>query len=78
MQTDPQSLSFILNELGEDHSQYFNAMAPPIIQTSNFVFEKVDDLSRAFEDEMGGYIYSRGLNPTADILRKKLAALDGA
>lgn len=27
---------------------------------------------------MGGYIYSRGLNPTVDILRKKLAALDGA
>jgi cystathionine beta-lyase/cystathionine gamma-synthase len=27
---------------------------------------------------MDGYIYSRGLNPTVDILRKKLAALDGA
>jgi cystathionine beta-lyase/cystathionine gamma-synthase len=27
---------------------------------------------------MGGYLYSRGLNPTVDILRKKLAALDGA
>ncbi len=78
MQADPQSLSYILNELGEEHGQYFNAMVPPIVQTSNFVFEKVADLSRAFEDEMGGYIYSRGLNPTVDILRKKLAALDGA
>jgi cystathionine beta-lyase/cystathionine gamma-synthase len=27
---------------------------------------------------MSGYLYSRGLNPTVDILRKKLAALDGA
>ena len=27
---------------------------------------------------MGGYLYSRGLNPTVEILRKKLAALDGA
>jgi cystathionine beta-lyase/cystathionine gamma-synthase len=27
---------------------------------------------------MAGYLYSRGLNPTVDILRKKLAALDGA
>lgn len=69
--------SYILNELGEDREHYFNAVAPPIIQTSNFVFRKVDDLTKAFEDEMGGYLYSRGLNPTVDILRKKLAALDG-
>ena len=27
---------------------------------------------------MKGYLYSRGLNPTVEILRKKLAALDGA
>ena len=71
-------LSQIINELGEDRQQYFNAVAPPIIQTSNFVFNKVGDLSRAFEDEMSGYLYSRGINPTVDILRKKLAALDGA
>ena len=71
-------LSYIINELGEDRGQYFNAVAPPIMQSSNFVFDKVEDLGRAFEDEMGGYLYSRGLNPTVDILRKKLAALDGA
>ncbi len=71
-------LSYILNELGEEREQYFNAIAPPIIQTSNFAFNKVDDLKSAFEDEMGGYLYSRGINPTVDILRKKLAALDGA
>src|SRR5204862_855055 len=73
-----QELSFILNELGEGRENYFNAVSAPIIQTSNFAFEKVDDLSRALEDEMNGYLYSRGLNPTVDILRKKLAALDGA
>jgi len=71
-------ISQIINELGEDRENYFNAVAPPIMQTSNFAFKKVADLSKAFEDEMGGYIYSRGLNPTVDILRKKLAALDGA
>src|SRR6185437_9787634 len=32
----------------------------------------------ALQDEMRGYLYSRGLNPTVEILRKKLAALDGA
>lgn len=71
-------ISQIINELGEDRDHYFNAIAPPIIQTSNFAFKNVAALSKAFEDEMGGYLYSRGLNPTVDILRKKLAALDGA
>jgi len=71
-------LSYILNELGEERSQYFNAVAPPIVQASNFAFNTVDELARAFEDEMGGYLYSRGLNPTVDILRRKLAALDQA
>src|ERR1700746_3602434 len=72
------SISYILNELGEERENYFNAISAPIIQTSNFAFQKVDDLSKALEDEMNAYLYSRGLNPTVEILRKKLGALDGA
>ena len=71
-------ISFILNELGEDREQYFQAIAPPIVQTSNFAFKTVDAIRQSFKDEYSGYLYSRGLNPTVDILRKKLAALDGA
>jgi cystathionine beta-lyase/cystathionine gamma-synthase len=71
-------LSYIINELGEERENYFNAIAPPIIQTSNFAFKTVADLRSALEDEMSDYLYSRGLNPTVEILRKKLAALDGA
>ena len=71
-------ISYILNELAEDRSQYFNAVAPPIMQSSNFVFGTVEEMRAAFEDEYTFYIYSRGLNPTVDILRKKLAALDAA
>lgn len=71
-------LSFILNELGEERDQYFRAIAPPIMQTSNFAFSNVEDLAKVFEDEFSAYLYSRGLNPTIDILRTKLAALDGA
>ncbi len=71
-------ISYIINELGEEREQYFNAVAPPIIQTSNFAFRKIADLKKAFADEYSTYLYSRGLNPTVDILRKKLAALDGA
>src|SRR3984957_1930667 len=71
-------ISYIINELGEDRDQYFNAIAPPIMQTSNFKVDTVDELKALFEDEHSGYLYSRGLNPTVEILRKKLAALDGA
>jgi cystathionine beta-lyase/cystathionine gamma-synthase len=71
-------ISYIINELAEDREQYFNAIAPPIIQTSNFLFRTVDDLRYAFIDEYSTHLYSRGRNPTVDILRKKLAALDGA
>ena len=78
MSEKTNDLSYILNELGEDRELYFNAIAPPIIQASNFAFDTVDDLRKAFVDEYSTYLYSRGLNPTVDILRKKLAALDGA
>lgn len=71
-------LSYILNELGEERGEYFRAVAPPIVQTSNFAFKKVDDLRKSFEDEYSTWLYSRGLNPTVEILRKKLAALDEA
>jgi cystathionine beta-lyase/cystathionine gamma-synthase len=71
-------LSYILNELGEDRSQYFNAIAPPIIQTSNFAYKSVADFRKGLSDEYNTLVYSRGNNPTVDILRKKLAALDGA
>ncbi len=71
-------ISFILNELGEDRENYFNAVAPPIVQTTNFAFNTVSELRDAMADEFDSNIYSRGQNPTVNILRKKLAALDGA
>jgi cystathionine beta-lyase/cystathionine gamma-synthase len=71
-------LSYIINELGEDRENYFNAIAPPIIQSSNFAFESVDEMRSAFADEYSTYLYSRGVNPTVEILCKKLAALDHA
>ncbi|HJW15860.1 MAG TPA: PLP-dependent aspartate aminotransferase family protein [Flavisolibacter sp.] len=73
-----KDLSYIINELAEDRESYFNAIAPPIMQSSNFAFKTIAALRTAFDDEMGGYLYSRGLNPTVEILRKKLAALDQA
>ncbi len=71
-------ISYILNEFAEERENYFNAVSPPIMQTSNFIFNTVEDMRKAFADEYSTYLYSRGRNPTVDILRKKLAALDGA
>jgi cystathionine beta-lyase/cystathionine gamma-synthase len=71
-------LSYILNELGEERENYFNAVSPPIIQTSNFTFNTVADFRKALGNEYDATLYSRGHNPTLNILRQKLAALDGA
>lgn len=72
------NISHIINELGEDRHNYFNAVAPPIFQTSNFAVETFADMRAAFADERSAFIYTRTGNPTVDMLRKKLAALDGA
>ena len=71
-------LSEILTHLGENRQQYFNAIAPPVIQTSNFQFPDLTAFREGFADELGHHVYSRGNNPTVEILRKKIAALEGA
>ena len=38
----------ILTHLGEEREKYFNAVAPPIIQTSNFKFDTIADLKKRF------------------------------
>ncbi len=72
------NLSHILNHLGEDRDKYYKAISPPIIQSSNFAFDKVDDLRQMLTDESAHHIYTRGNNPTVEILRKKVAALESA
>lgn len=71
-------LSEILNHLGEDREQYFNAVSPPIIQTSNFAFPNLSAFRDAFVDELDAHLYTRGNNPTVKILRQKIAALEEA
>jgi cystathionine beta-lyase/cystathionine gamma-synthase len=70
-------ISYIINRLGEENGGDICAVAPPIVQTSNFAFRKVSDLRKAIADEKNSLVYSRGNNPTLTILSKKLAALEG-
>ncbi|MFC4822599.1 trans-sulfuration enzyme family protein [Dokdonella ginsengisoli] len=71
-------LSYILNHLGEDRERYFGAVAPPIVQSSIFAFPSVAKMREGFRDELGRHVYTRGNNPTVEILRRKVAALEGA
>src|ERR1700754_2169650 len=71
-------LSYILNHLGEDRETYFGAVAPPIVQSSIFAFPSVAAMRHGFTDELASHVYTRGNNPTVEILRKKVAALEGA
>lgn len=71
-------LSYILNHLGEERAGYHGAVTPPIVQSSIFAFPSVDQMRHGFADEFGEHMYTRGNNPTVAVLRKKVAALEGA
>src|SRR5215468_11285140 len=71
-------LSYIINHLGEERETYRGAVSPPIFQSSIFAFPDVAAMREAFRDEYQRTTYTRGNNPTVEILRKKVAALEGA
>jgi cystathionine beta-lyase len=71
-------LSQILNHLGEEREEYYGAVAPPVFQTSNFCFRSVLEMREKLKREMETPFYTRGYNPTVAMLRKKIAALEGA
>jgi len=69
--------SYITNHFAEERDQYFQSVAPPIIQSSNFAFTSVHQMREGIKDELNVPLYTRGCNPTVAILRKKIAALAG-
>lgn len=71
-------ISHILNHLGEERDNYFNAVTPPVVQSSNFCFPTIEAMRESLKDEFGDHFYTRGNNPTVEVLRKKVAALEGA
>jgi cystathionine beta-lyase len=74
----PNDLSYILNHLGEDREHYYNAVNPPMVLSTNFAFSSVENMRNELTDELNTPFYTRGYNPTVAILRKKIAALEGA
>jgi cystathionine beta-lyase/cystathionine gamma-synthase len=68
----------ILLHLGEDTSFNSKPIVPPIVQSSNFGFGSVAEFRAAFQNEQAAHLYTRGNNPTVEIVRKKIAALEGS
>nr|AWJ66299.1 O-acetylhomoserine sulfhydrylase [uncultured bacterium] len=51
--------------------------AVPIYQTTAYSFDDADHAARLFALQEFGNIYSRIMNPTCDVLEKRIAALEG-
>jgi O-acetylhomoserine (thiol)-lyase len=54
-----------------------NARAVPLYQTTSYVFNDTDHAANLFALAEFGNIYTRLMNPTTDVLEKRLAALEG-
>ncbi len=54
-----------------------NSRAVPIYQTSAYLFNSTEHAANLFELKEPGNIYTRIMNPTTDVLEKRIAALDG-
>ena len=69
-------LDHILYHLGEGEKGLDLPASPPIYQTSNFVFKSLGEMKESLEREHQIPFYTRGANPTVQILQKKIAALE--
>ena len=62
---------------GFDFDPATKARAVPIYQTSSFVFDDTADAAALFGLQKFGNIYTRIMNPTTDVLEKRVASLEG-
>jgi O-acetylhomoserine (thiol)-lyase len=62
---------------GQTSDPATNARAVPIYQTTSYNFADADHAARLFALQEFGNIYTRIMNPTTDVLEKRLAALEG-
>jgi O-acetylhomoserine (thiol)-lyase len=78
---DDQTPNYHFNTLavhgGQSPDPTTNARAVPIYQTTSYNFTDAEHASRLFALQEFGNIYSRIMNPTQDVLEKRLAALEG-
>ena len=61
----------------EDSDPVTNARAVPIYQTTSYKFNSTEHAGKLFGLEEFGNIYTRLMNPTNDVLEKRIASLEG-
>lgn len=62
---------------GQEPDPTTNSRAVPIYQTSSYVFNSAEHGANLFALKEFGNIYTRLMNPTTDVLEKRIAALEG-
>ena len=62
---------------GQESDATTNARAVPIYQTTSYVFNDTAHAADLFGLRAFGNIYTRIMNPTTDVLEKRIAALEG-
>ncbi|MEP9372205.1 PLP-dependent transferase [Mesorhizobium sp. KR1-2] len=63
--------------VAHDDGNAFDAVVPPIVQTSLFTFASYDEMVASYRGEKVRPIYTRGLNPTVRAFEEMLAKLEG-
>ena len=53
------------------------AVAVPIYQTTSYAFDSTQHGADLFDLKVQGNIYTRIMNPTTDVLEKRIAAMEG-
>ncbi len=62
---------------GHTPDEATGSRAVPIYQTTSYVFKDMEHAGKLFNLEEFGNIYTRIMNPTTDVLEKRIAALEG-
>ena len=75
--TETQHPETLALHAGFHHDPATGAVAVPIYQTTSFQFDSADHAANLFALKELGNIYTRIMNPTADVLEKRVAALEG-
>nr|WP_254668641.1 PLP-dependent transferase [Enterococcus faecalis] len=63
-------------EVEKGMEKMYHPMVPELVQTSSFYFPTYEEFMAASIDEKNNYVYTRGTNPTTEILEKKIARLE--
>jgi len=75
--SDQKRFETICLHAGQVPDPTTGARAVPVHRTTSYVFENSDHAARLFSYQEPGNIYTRIMNPTQDVMEKRMAAMEG-